>query len=64
MTGLMTITLPSHADSSKAKTQPIPLNSIQKSLNINLRLGSTNKLNHTQVKDFKVTKCEGKTLSI
>lgn len=64
MTGLMTITLPAHADSSKAEIQPIPLISIQSSLNITLRRGSTNKLNNTLVKTFKVTKCEGKTLSI
>ena len=64
MTGLMAITLPDHVNASLAEIQQIPLSSIENSLNVSLRRGSTQKLNHTIIKTFKITKFEGRTLLI
>jgi hypothetical protein len=64
MTGMMTITMPEHANTSISSIKPVPLKKVAKSLNVTLRRGTTNIVNTTEIYAFNVTKFEGRTMNI
>ncbi len=64
MTGMMTITLPDHANTSQSSIQPVPLINVTRSLKLSLRRGTTNQVSVTDIKAFNVTMFQGKILNI